>query len=124
MKLTDTHLKAVYTRLYFDLPWPAALPFPEDVSIYWNARFKSTSGRCQRNNKIIEIDIYQDPRLRRELEYLLIHEAAHFIWRGHPPAFKEFLRRAGVPDGYLIRHEPSSIYRLVHSGGTQRIRRG
>lgn len=41
----------------------------------------------------------------------MIHEAEHFIWRGHPPAFKSFLRRVGVRQDYIpTRGEASPIY--------------
>jgi len=121
MSLSDPHLKDVYVRIYCDMPWPRPLPAPEEVNVRWNSRFRWTSGACQPNAKIIEVNmIYRDPRLRRELDYLLIHESAHFIWRGHPRSFKQFLRSVEVPENYVLaRGEPSSIYRAVHIDGGQ-----
>ncbi len=115
MITSNPHLKALYRRLYFGLPWPAPLPVPKEVRVCWNRRFRRTRGACLRNEKIIEINvIYQDPRLSEELEYLVIHEAAHFIWNGHPRAFTEFLQSAGVPERYVVSaSESSEIYRLV-----------
>lgn len=121
MNLSDPHLKGVYARLYFDIPWPRPLPVPEEVDLRWNPRFRNTSGACLPNAKIIEVNvIYRDLRLGRELEYLLIHEAAHFIWRGHPRSFKQFLRSVEVPESYVLgRGGPSLIYRLVLVDGAQ-----
>ena len=45
--------------------------------------------------------IYQDERLKEELEYLMLHEAAHFIWLNHNKEFKTFLRSIGVRDDYI-----------------------
>ena len=88
----------LYTRIYSDVRWPAPLPRPEDVRLCWNRRFETTDGACYPKEKIIEVNvIYRDPRLSRELEYLMIHEAAHFIWRDHSPAFRAFLRSVGYP---------------------------
>ena len=83
----------------------------------------SSSGVCYQKEKIIEVNvIYRDPRLTRELEYLVFHEAAHFIWRwGHPSAFKAFLRRVDVPQDYIPhRSEESPLYRLVQAEQAQR----
>ena len=56
---------------------------------------------------VIEINsIYQDKRLKGELEYLMIHEVAHFIWRNHKKEFKAFLQSVGVPENYLRRRNP------------------
>jgi len=93
------------------------------VRLCWNRRFETTDGACYPKEKIIEVNvIYRDPRLSRELEYLMIHEAAHFIWRwGHPPAFKAFLRRVGVPQDYISsRGGASPMYRLVQAEQAQR----
>lgn len=121
MSFSVSHLKDVYARIYCDIPWPRPLPAPEEVNVRWNARFRRTSGACRPNAKIIEVNIiYRDPRLRRELDYLIIHEAAHFIWRGHPRSFKQFLRSVEVPEAYVLgRGEASSIYRLVHGDSAQ-----
>jgi hypothetical protein len=117
----DPRLNAVYTWLYFAFRWPSQLPSPDEVIVRWNPRFRNTSGACHPNRKVIEINrIYRDSRLRRELEYLLIHEAAHFIWRGHPPVFKAFLRSLGVPESYVLHSSaPSRVYLLVHDERTQ-----
>ena len=121
MSFSDPQLKDIYAQIYGDIPWPRPLPPPEEVNVRWNARFRRTSGACQPNAKIIEVNmIYRDPRLRRELDYLLIHEAAHFIWRGHPRSFKQFLRSVQVPEDYVLgRRKPSSLYRLVLVDGGQ-----
>ena len=123
MGLTVPDLKGLYTRIYSDVRWPAPLPRPEDVRLCWNRRFETTDGACYPKEKIIEVNvIYRDPRLSRELEYLMFHEAAHFIWRwGHPPAFKAFLRRVGVPHDYISsRGRASPMYRLVQAEQAQR----
>ena len=123
MALTVPDLKGLYTRIYSDVRWPAPLPRPEDVRLCWNRRFETTDGACCPKEKIIEVNItYRDPRLSRELEYLVIHEAAHFIWRwGHRPEFKAFLRRVGVPQDYISsRGEASPMYRLVQAEQAQR----
>ena len=121
MTSSDPRLKATYTWLYLTLPWPAPLPRPEEVRFCWNRRFRRTRGACQRKDKIIEINvIYRDRRLREELEHLLIHEAAHFLWTGHPSVFREFLRGVGVPEGYVsYASKPSPIYRLVQAERAQ-----
>src|SRR5207245_10115212 len=88
--------QVMYTRIYSHVRWPAPLPRPEEVRFCWNHLFETTSGVCYQKGKIIEVNItYRDPRLSRELEYLVIHEAAHFIWRDRSPAFRAFLRRVG-----------------------------
>ncbi len=112
----------LYTRIYSHVRWPAPLPRPEDVRFCWNHRFETTSGVCYQTGKIIEVNItYRDPRLSRELEYLVIHEAAHFIWRDHSPAFRAFLRSVGVPQDYILhRGEASPLYRLVQAEQAQR----
>jgi len=118
----DLDLKRLYTRIFSDLPWPAPLPRPEEVRFCWNYRFETTSGVCYQKGKIIEVNLtYRDPRLSRELEYLVIHEAAHFIWRDHSPAFRAFLRSVGVPQDYILpRGEASPMYRLVQAEQAQR----
>ena len=51
----------------------------------------------------------------------MIHEAAHFIWRDHSPAFRAFLRSIGVPQDYIPhRREESPLYRLVQAEQAQR----
>ena len=95
-------LKGVYTKLYHTLPWPYPIPRPDEVTFRWRKRFTRLQGRCWRAQRIIEIsDVYQDERLTRELDHLMAHEAAHFIWQGHPKGFKEFLRHAGVAESYI-----------------------
>src|SRR5437667_4052050 len=91
-------LKAIYTKLYATVPWPEPIPRPDQVILRWNSRFVHTQGRCKRIIRMIEISsLYQHPRLRRELDHLMMHEAAHFIWVGHhPQAYKEFLRNYRV----------------------------
>jgi SprT-like family protein len=122
MALTVPDLKGLYTRIYSDVRWPAPLPRPEDVRFCWNPRFETTSGVCYQKGTTIEVNItYRDPRLSRELEYLVIHEAAHFIWRDHSPAFRAFLRSVGVPQDYILyRGEASPLYRLVQAEQAQR----
>jgi SprT-like family protein len=122
MALTVPDLKGLYTRIYSDVRWPVPLPRPEDVRLCWNRRFETTDGACYPKEKIIEVNvIYRDPRLSRELEYLVIHEAAHFIWRDHSPAFRAFLRSVGVPQDYILhRGGASPMYRLVQAEQAQR----
>ena len=87
--MASPDLKGLYTRIYLGVRWPVPLPRPDEVGFRWNHRFEKTSGICYQKGKIIEVKvIYRDPRLRPELEYLMIHEAAHFIWRDHSPAFR------------------------------------
>jgi hypothetical protein len=51
----------------------------------------------------------------------VIHEAAHFIWRDHSPAFRAFLRRVGVRQDYIpTQGEASPLYRLVQAEHAQR----
>ena len=118
----DPDLKGLYTRIVSDLPWPAPRPGPEEVRFRWNHRLETTSGVCYQKGKIIELNItYRDPRLSRELEYLVIHEAAHFIWRDHSPAFRAFLRSVGVPQDYILHQDaPSPLYRQIHAEQAQR----
>ena len=101
---------------------PAAPPGPEEVRFRWNHRFETTFGVCYPKGNIIEVNVmFQDPRLSQELEYLMIHEAAHFIWRHHSPAFRAFLRRVGVRSDYIPAHgEASPLYRLVQAEQAQR----
>ena len=112
----------LYTRIYSHVRWPAPLPRPEEVRFCWNHLFETTSGVCYQKGKIIELNItYRDPRLSRELEYLVIHEAAHFIWRDHSPAFRAFLRSVGVPQDYILHQDaPSPLYRQIHAEQAQR----
>src|SRR6266566_6582085 len=114
-------LMNLYSRIYSHVRWPAPLPRPEEVRFCWNHRFETTSGVCYQKGKIIEVNItYRDPRLSRELEYLVIHEAAHFIWRDHSPAFRAFLRSVGVPQDYILHQgEASPMYRLVQEEQAQ-----
>jgi hypothetical protein len=118
----DPELKDLYTRICSDLPWPAPLPGPEEVRFRWNHRFDTTFGVCYPNGKIIEVNVvFRDPRLSHELEYLMIHEAAHFIWRDHSPAFRAFLRSVGVPQDYILHQgESSPLCRLVQAEQAQR----
>ena len=117
----DPDLKGLYTRICSDLPWPAPLPGPGDVRFCWNHRFETTSAVCYQKRKIIEVNFtYRDPRLSRELQYLMIHEAAHFIWRHHSPPFRAFLRRVGVRQDYITHGEASPMYRLVQAEQAQR----
>jgi len=94
-------LRAIYQALYLRLSWPEAIPRPDEVTFRWSGRMTSTFGICDPNAKIITIKaIYQHPRLRGELGDLMAHEASHFIWDGHPKAFKDFLQSAGVAAQY------------------------
>ncbi|MDP3779326.1 MAG: hypothetical protein Q8R30_04765 [bacterium] len=108
-------LRAVYKMLYHTLPWPKPIPRPGEVEFRWNHRWYATDGRCSRQEQIIEVsDVYQDPRLRKKLEYLIAHEAAHFIWHGHSKPYKDFLRGVGIPAEYISSiHSSSEVYRAV-----------
>jgi hypothetical protein len=119
--MASPDLKGLYTRIYSDLPWPPQLPRPEEVHFRWNHRFVTRSGVCYQEVRIIEVNVvYRDPRLSRELEYLMIHEAAHFIW-DHSPAFRAFLRSIGVPEDYIVNGRGASpMYRLVQAEQAQR----
>jgi hypothetical protein len=65
--------------------------------------------------------MFRDSRLSQELEYLMVHEAAHFIWRDHSPAFRAFLRRVRVRQDYIpTQGEASPLYRLVQAEQVQR----
>ena len=99
-------LEKLYRKLYRTIPWLEPMPPPDRVLFKWNSRFESTLGACwplrDLNIMVIEINsVYQDKRLKEELEPLLIHEAAHFTWPNHNKEFKAFLRIIGVPDGYI-----------------------
>ena len=108
-------LKMVYTKLYHTLPWPHPIPRPAEVTFRWSRRFTRLQGRCWRTQRIIDInDVYQDERLTQELEHLMAHEAAHFIWHGHPKAFKAFLRSVATPEFYVAGcGSESSLYLRV-----------
>lgn len=83
---------------------------------------RNDEGNLLSKEKIIEGNvIFRDARLSREREYLMIHEAAHFIWRDHSPAFRAFLRSIDVPQDYILhRGEDSPMYRLVEAEQAQR----
>lgn len=109
-------LPALYAQLVRTLPWPAPLPRPEHVTFRWHPRFRRTHGRCWPGRRLIEVStVYQDARLAHDLEYLMTHETAHFLWHGHPQAFKAFLRSVGVPEAYVHGRSArvSAVYRAV-----------
>lgn len=104
------NLQSIYERLYERLPWPQPIPCPAEVTIRWKARVRGYLGRCTPKRKLIEINpIYQDPRLHPELEDLVAHEVAHFIWPNHSRNFTQFLRRVGVAGKYV--HSRTTIQR-------------
>lgn len=111
-------LRALYAKLVHTLPWPVPLPRPAHVMFRWNTRFRRTHGKCWPGQRRIEVStVYQDARLVQDLEYLMTHEAAHFLWHGHPPAFKAFLRRVGIPEEYVhgTSSRVSAVYRAVEA---------
>jgi hypothetical protein len=81
------------------------------------ANFKTLSGRCWVDEKVIEInELYEDSRLGQELRFLLVHELLHFVWIGHPKPFVEFLRNIGIPENYThARGIPSPLYLAVEA---------
>lgn len=102
-------LRALYEDLYYTLPWPRPIPRPERVTFRWRSRFVRTCGQCWVIERIIDInDLYQDQRLAQELEYLMTHEAAHFMWANHSKPFKTFLKSVGVPKDYASAYTNSS----------------
>jgi len=119
--MSDNLLREIYGEVYRHFcevaPWRRdQLPSPDQVTIVWNPRLRQTQGLCYASKKTIEINtIFKDPRLHEELFHLLCHEAAHFLWNGHPPAFKRFLRAAGVREEYLHRcgGGTSAVYNVV-----------
>ncbi len=110
-------LRTIYQALYASLPWPEPIPHPEQVSFRWGRYGTGQLGSCHLTAKIITINpLYEDHRLRGELDHLMAHEASHFIWRGHSKAFKEFLRRAGVAAGYINgQTRTSETFKLVEA---------
>ena len=112
---TAPDLREIYEDHYATLPWPEPIPHPDQVIFRWKARLTASLGSCNYRTKSITISpLYQDSRLRGELEHLMAHEASHFIWHGHPKAFKDFLRRAGVAADYInSAGRPSETYRSI-----------
>src|SRR5262249_40259362 len=98
MKLKERRMKVYLEDVYFELfkrvPWPEPIPRPQEVTCLWNYRTVIRQGCCWRKEKIIEIScLYKLSSLHLELFDRMAHEAAHFIWRGHPKEFKQFLKK-------------------------------
>lgn len=108
-------LRAIYRTLYDALPWPEPVPHPGQVTFRWGRLDIRRAGGCAPEARIITINrLYQDERLRSELDYVMTHEASHFIWPDHSRAFKEFLRCAGVAAPYRrAEGPPSETYKTV-----------
>jgi hypothetical protein len=99
---TVVDLRAIYKALYDTLPWPEPIPAPTQVIFKWSRHVGRQLGSCRRTAKVITVNpLYHDQRLRGDLDHLMAHEASHFIWPGHPKAFKDFLRRVGVAAEYI-----------------------
>jgi predicted metal-dependent hydrolase len=91
------------------LRWPEPIPPPGQVTFRWGRVATRRLGTCAEKARVITINrLYRDERLRSELDHVMAHEASHFIWRGHPKAFKDFLRRAGVAEPYRRAQAPLS----------------
>jgi hypothetical protein len=112
-------LKTVYAAVRAIVCWPEPLPDPDQIQLKWTKCRTIIPNRCSEVAKkgVIEIsDLYKDERLVEELMDLMTHQAAHFLWEGHPPALTEFLREAGVSEGYVGgRMRPTWPYRHVRS---------
>lgn len=111
-------LRALYAKLVRTLPWPGPLPRPAQVTFRWHPRCRRTHGRCWPGQRLIEVSaVYQDARLAHNLAHLMTHEAAHFLWHGHPQAFKAFLRSVGVPEAYVhgSSSRVSAVYQAVEA---------
>ncbi len=110
-------LRAIYKSIYYALPWPESIPSPEEVTFRWKRRITRVLGSCYPYKKIIKISpLYKDGRLRGEVKDLMTHEASHFIWHGHPVAFKSFLQSVGVAPHYICRSSPpSAAFQVVYA---------
>jgi len=116
LKEKEQILKATYTRLYHSIPWPSPIPKPDEVTVFWSSRLGNVLGRCRPALKHIEIShIYQDKRLKDELDDLMTHEIAHFLWLDHPRAFTQFLKSVGVSN-YTNAIADSKLYLTVKAG--------
>jgi hypothetical protein len=102
-------LREIYQSLFALMPWPEPIPSPGQVTFRWGRVETRKLGACLPEAKIITINrLYQDERLRSELDQVMAHEASHFIWPCHSRAFKEFLRCAGVAEPYRRARAPLS----------------
>lgn len=106
---TAVDLRAIYKKVYDTVPWPEPIPPPDQVAFRWKRRVTRVLGSCYPYRKTITINpIYQDGRLYGEITDLVTHEAGHFIWQGHPFAFKSFLRGIGIAPHYISSSAPAS----------------
>lgn len=106
---TPVDLRAVYKKVYETIPWPESIPSPGEVTLRWKRQVTQVLGSCYPYRKVITISpIYQDRRLSGEIADLMTHEAGHFIWQGHPLAFKTFLRSVGIAPHYIRKSSPPS----------------
>jgi hypothetical protein len=114
---TPVDLRAIYKKVYDIILWPEPIPAPDQVTFRWKREVTWALGSCCPDKKVISINrLYQDGRLYDEITDLMAHEAAHFIWHGHPKAFKEFLRRAGIASGYINgQAKTSETYKAVEA---------
>ena len=122
MRAPRPDLRAIYRNLFDTLPWPEPIPRPGQVTFRWGRVEARRAGACASEAKIITINgLYQDERLRNELDQLMAHEASHFIWPGHSRAFKEFLRRVGVAEPFRrAQTPPSGIFKAVKAEWLER----
>jgi hypothetical protein len=106
---TTVDLRAIYKRVYDTVSWPEPIPSADQVTFRWKRRVTQVLGSCYPYRKTITINpIYQDGRLYGEITDLMMHEAGHFIWQGHPFAFKSFLRGIGIAPHYISSSSPAS----------------
>lgn len=111
---TAVDLRAIYKRVYDTIPWPEPIPAADQIVFRWKRRVTRVLGSCYPYRKTITISpLYQDGRLYREIVDLMTHEAGHFIWQGHPFAFKRFLRRIGIAPFYIDHSSPSAAFQAA-----------
>src|SRR5262245_49520782 len=104
--MTAGRLKALYRDIYRKVRWPKPIPWPGTVTLQWRPTRPRFLGQCYPDFRLIEIaEFLGDPRLRRLLRYVVIHEAAHFVWREHSRAFRSFLVDLGYTDEVVARLE-------------------
>ena len=122
MTSSKPDLREIYQSLFNRMSWPESIPPPGQVTFRWGRVRTRKLGACAPEAKIITINrLYQDERLRSELDYVMTHEASHFIWPNHSKAFKEFLLRAGVAEPYRrAAGPPSETFKAVKADWLER----